>query len=1375
MEVSPGSCGEATAVKLISKFIGSKGGHIYSTDLGVFHLKYPFCQEAIFQNGNRLLRDFFRSHPAVFELGDEKTIRFRVSLRSTSAVPKSPSALLSRLVQMLKENGGKMHMASGWADLKKRYRKEVAELGSEKVKDWLAKHSSHVKLVKEGAAPVIVLVKDLKPCQTSSPPSTTGPHSASAIGKLVRILEQSEGRMIAGAAWSSLQKDHPGLADELGGQKPKDWLLQHPSLVKWIKEGADDFVVLVKEGASAHCCQFLLGECKCKATCSFSHAIIGTVTACSSGESCRHGHWRSNLTVKQFLQAAASAAEPLPVSAPRASASSGKKDPWEQSDPWGGGAKASPATSSSAASRSAPQVSDSADKKDPWQEADPWGGGAQAELAAASSGSASSSAPAPPKQESVEDKKDGELCRVMAAFEPKDGTQLRVIPGDLVVATWRQPADEGGYWAWVHKPEHLDVEGYVPQEVLGEPMPMPPPPQLAAASAERLEELLACRESDSESSAAESDSEDEVAPAAAGSSSFISDAVLPRTGAGANSASARLDKVLTWIVDKLKKRGELSLGDIGSGLKAAKIKTTGFGSIKKIVSARPDLFAFTTMKGGGRIGLKGMRQKVSAPPPPPAPPAPPAAAHPLSIADLEARIVQALRGAGQSGLNHLQVASAIGWNPAWKAEFGRIRHVLRDFAQRRPNLFAKGGEKKAKEPKRFALASPPVLKGADATASSHDRLKAWRVSLDCTLPPITAAAAQGSSSPSLSAVRPLADTAAAAASAVTVVQEKDNAKAADVEKASALLQLFEARLSQGPAASHSLHRLEIDSQEEAASPARGVAEPGNAAEMTWYEALQLDDVTDLRAQAPPHGPHPDDAETGEQEETEDESDTESLGLSPAAGAAADREQLQPQEEQQPAEEDGSDAESEKRHMQKEQPDQVSEPPSPAAASSGTPGTQGSSRPGPAAGSLPQAPAAASAPPPAPQHAPSQLSTSLPCPRVEVQVDPEPLLSALQEAFGESREALTELLSSAQTRLIHLQLQEQPRVVFQNSSDDDYLPTRADVVTAEELGQLQALLGLADVTGCTMRGLHKAFVVRTADGDLASVTFHIGRVAKHSSSLCIDIWRGGCAMLIAGVAGSGKTQMLRDAATSLSLRHHVVVLDNGELFGTAPTLPKDSGRVARVMLKPGANLRDEAVTAISHFAPRVLVADFGEVTEALEVARLCKDAGVHLLAAARGQFPSVAAEIAAHPVLRTGIPFDGIFELCGRDFNAGVAFHDAKRAVTSWQNGQQVLCEVRQRDPQTGSIQVTPRTITPPGWSDQVPQQLPMQVPLHQHMSPGPSRGVPYPQFPHPMPYAPMQMPFAPYPQQMQMQMQMQMCQAAMTAQKTPLPPAQASR
>lgn len=342
----------------------------------------------------------------------------------------------------------------------------------------------------------------------------------------------------------------------------------------------------------------------------------------------------------------------------------------------------------------------------------------------------------------------------------------------------------------------------------------------------------------------------------------------------------------------------------------------------------------------------------------------------------------------------------------------------------------------------------------------------------------------------------------------------------------------------------------------------------------------------------------------------------------------------------------------------------------------------------------QAPGAPSTPSTARAAAPS---AALPTePTVEVHVDPEPLLSAMQEAFfdGEENRALTELLTSTRARLLHLQLQEQPRAVFQLGSDVDYMPFRVKPVQAEELAALLERLGLsAGATGCAVVGPHKAVVERTAAGDVASVTLHVGRVAKNSSLLCAELWRRGASLLITGASGSGKTAMLRDAAVQLSRRQHVVVLDSG-LFGSAATLPPNSGRVVRVMLEPGADLRKAALRAISMFSPRVLVADCEEMSEALEVARLCQEAEIHLLAAARGKFTSVVTLIAANPALAECSPFDSIFELTGQgNFNEGRAFYDAQAAVTSWRAGQQVVCEMRQRDPHTGAIQAFPQTIS----------------------------------------------------------------------------------
>jgi len=68
-----------------------------------------------------------------------------------------------------------------------------------------------------------------------------------------------------------------------------------------------------------------------------------------------------------------------------------------------------------------------------------------------------------------EPQEDYHFCQVVQDYAPTglgNEVQLRVQRGDYVLVVWRQPPDEGGFWAYVHLASSPDCKGYMPMSHL---------------------------------------------------------------------------------------------------------------------------------------------------------------------------------------------------------------------------------------------------------------------------------------------------------------------------------------------------------------------------------------------------------------------------------------------------------------------------------------------------------------------------------------------------------------------------------------------------------------------------------------------------------------------------------------------------------------------------------------------------------------------------------------------------------------------------------------------------------------------------------------------------------------------------------------------
>ena len=151
-------------------------------------------------------------------------------------------------------------------------------------------------------------------------------------------------------------------------------------------------------------------------------------------------------------------------------------------------------------------------------------------------------------------------------------------------------------------------------------------------------------------------------------------------------------------------------------------------------------------------------------------------------------------------------------------------------------------------------------------------------------------------------------------------------------------------------------------------------------------------------------------------------------------------------------------------------------------------------------------------------------------------------------------------------------------------------------------------------------LHRISRIVDRTGHVCGLTCRIGRAIKGSSLLIQDLLDEGYNVLIMGKPGKGKTSLLRDASSYLSLdkKRRVVIVDtSNEIAGDGRVPHEAVGRARRLQVPHSKNQHDVMIEAVENHMPEVIVIDEISTRAETEACRTIAQRGVQLLATAHG--------------------------------------------------------------------------------------------------------------------------------------------------------------
>ncbi|CAE6970429.1 unnamed protein product [Symbiodinium sp. CCMP2592] len=201
-----------------------------------------------------------------------------------------------------------------------------------------------------------------------------------------------------------------------------------------------------------------------------------------------------------------------------------------------------------------------------------------------------------------------------------------------------------------------------------------------------------------------------------------------------------------------------------------------------------------------------------------------------------------------------------------------------------------------------------------------------------------------------------------------------------------------------------------------------------------------------------------------------------------------------------------------------------------------------------------------------------------------------------------------------------------------------------LAVVEQLGLKTAGSGLQPIPGSS----HRASLCYHGTS-LDTLVLHVTRLLPGVSEPIHHLALG--SLLLLGPASCGKTTVLRDLISTLSLRYQVVVVD------PLAELSSYGFRYARALLPSEEcdNMASFLQRVISEHSPEVVVAEFIDGDAALKCAQLCYDAGVRLVCSLRQSFPGL---LEAFLRCQTGL-----FGCCAFPFATVVAL---RRELDMWQ-------------------------------------------------------------------------------------------------------------
>ncbi|CAJ1450774.1 unnamed protein product [Effrenium voratum] len=181
-----------------------------------------------------------------------------------------------------------------------------------------------------------------------------------------------------------------------------------------------------------------------------------------------------------------------------------------------------------------------------------------------------------------------------------------------------------------------------------------------------------------------------------------------------------------------------------------------------------------------------------------------------------------------------------------------------------------------------------------------------------------------------------------------------------------------------------------------------------------------------------------------------------------------------------------------------------------------------------------------------------------------------------------------------------------KVLGQEDLDHVLVKLRSDL---EPLEPLPAIL---------KGSVHRASFVWDGSA-ISSITFHLARPFLGATPV-MNLVLKPSSFLVLGPSSSGKTTMLRHAATVLAERRQVLVVDpSSELGGRCDMNLLGAARRAVPAAMDLTFLRQ----IIADESPEILITEFASAELAVQAAHLCVDSGVCLLGSLRASLPSLA--------------------------------------------------------------------------------------------------------------------------------------------------------
>lgn len=288
-----------------------------------------------------------------------------------------------------------------------------------------------------------------------------------------------------------------------------------------------------------------------------------------------------------------------------------------------------------------------------------------------------------------------------------------------------------------------------------------------------------------------------------------------------------------------------------------------------------------------------------------------------------------------------------------------------------------------------------------------------------------------------------------------------------------------------------------------------------------------------------------------------------------------------------------------------------------------------------------------------------------------------------------------------------------------SDDPSAVTSEQDIAGA--LSRLEGKFGPDNRAGID-GALHRVSAMRAKTGQVYGLTLRVGRAVIGNTNMITDLLLSpeGPSVLILGSPGSGKTTIVREAARTMSMdAHSVVVVDtSNEICGDGLVAHRSVGLARRMMVADISQQATVLIEAVQNHTPDVIVVDeIGRKAE-VEAARTVKARGVRLVGSAHGDLPGLvrngmlnglvggletvilgdaearrlqkkpgsSAEPQKVRTQRAGAPiFDVVVELEPGRFHEWRVVTKVARAVDDILAGRPYCCQHRMRESESGDV------------------------------------------------------------------------------------------